>query len=1743
MNRIVSVFLVCLVAAVSELSAQLPPAVTPGFKAESAYQFGNLDQVALMNGQLSVNLPIAGPYAVNGGLSWGLSLSYSNSAWEAYPQFESGEITDGVVYPKPDRKAGLGWRVSLGELRVPPASGGSYVPRWIYSDPSGGEHVLYQTLHLGESQDPGDPPIGTPGLEGFNYTRDNTFLRVACTFAGQDRCVVEHPNGDQHVFLDFASSGPQEFRLTEIVDQFNNKVMVGYDGSNTQWTITQTGSSRSVIVHFFDPGGSYPNQRRLIDYIDVPCFQNACDGGAQTHARWNFVYSDQQVWRPATFNASYTTPLLTKVLSTVTLPDASYFEMTSNRAGAGNAHGELDSLRLPTAGRIEWDWGSFEFPGIHTTGPCPQQIPPDINFWTSVISVAVRREYDRTGQLFGTWTYDRLVTPSKPATAQKMMVTVNTPLKDKSEHFFSVYPAENGAVCEPTQVDPPLWGNSISQFGMPFTRETALADPMTAPVQRFLSSLTYDCDVNGSNCVIARTIYQAWEIDQGGSSWNNGALTDRNRRLLSERIVYNDDDPGTGPNWKRRTWSDNDGVGHFRTETADGSFPANRVRTTITSFNPLRGTYPATYVPFPSSQEWLLELFTTRSTSETNTDACDETPITQYAWEQFCFDTASGFLNRHRILKNEGSAMAPHGSDVLRVFEQFGASEGNVEFEGWYGGDDGTQLWTGADACSPSLAGIPPDFRMFHVYQYGLRAKSRFTDDDYDTSALDEPDEVEHWLQNLTIDDKSGLVASSSDSSDLVTTYKFDLLGRLTQAVPDSTNGAAHECYQYFKETGPTGMGARVVHSSRATSPTGCAGTLMAQDEVRYDGLGRVRRSRRLRDDGQFDDRFTFFNGNGGKSFVSEWGRHTSSDNAANYGTEFGNQDPFGRARTILRYIDNVPSTEATFEFKGVREVKKTQNVGTIFSAGQILEEPVETYERYDPQGRLVEVQEPSQGAMPGVKTYYSYDVGGRLKRSETDPSGTTSDQVRCWNYDQRGFLQAENHPELTVPAGGDDVTFSNYDAMGHARRRVQGYNPGGTPVGDPEKASMQYDFDLAARLVRVWDLRDEPGSADDRRMKEWTYATANSGANKQKAKVSLAKGYNYPVLGGSTVEARFDEDFIYDQPGGQLGSRTVNFLANGGQQDRFFHSEAFDALGQRTSITMPVCIAVVAGYCVTPQPAMTVSNVYSFGHLTGVTGWASPITYHANGLWSQVTHANGTVDSQSLAADRRPRPALLRTTKDANTLWSSGTFAYDAAGNIKQLGAAPPGVFNTSGQVDQFQYDRVQRLTHAWIRIPALQEQVYSFDLHGNINSIQSIINGSSSTRPTDTNPATNRLTAGAAAYDSRGNLKSYSLTTHEWDRLNRQVKRQVGGEPAYRFFYTADDERILTMVDYADTTPDEFRWILRDFGGKPLRDFRSSPWGQMVRRSFIYRSGQLLGAYTDSDTQTAHEVEGNTLVPMAPTPQGFHYHLDHLGSSRVETNSGGIVTQSWTLFPFGEEVVAAPQSGILLRFAGHERDLYNTGGPADDEDYMHARFNSPVTGRLLSVDPSTGSPRTPQSWNRYAYVRGNPLKFVDPNGMKEVEAWRVVWSRLKHIIDKHIRKVDTPGTKFIANNPREVQKDVLKTINSPDRVDLQKSSGNLVFQKAFNADKGPDGERVVRVYAKQLSENTLRVETAHPAFDFKDILGLLPGAVGTWLGVRDATEAGARVAGDAIEQAAMESGANQHQTEQEELIQQIDD
>lgn len=107
-------------------------------------------------------------------------------------------------------------------------------------------------------------------------------------------------------------------------------------------------------------------------------------------------------------------------------------------------------------------------------------------------------------------------------------------------------------------------------------------------------------------------------------------------------------------------------------------------------------------------------------------------------------------------------------------------------------------------------------------------------------------------------------------------------------------------------------------------------------------------------------------------------------------------------------------------------------------------------------------------------------------------------------------------------------------------------------------------------------------------------------------------------------------------------------------------------------------------------------------------------------------------------------------------------------------------------------------------------------------------------------------------------------------------------------------------------------------------------------------------------------------------------YYHLDVVGNVRAVTDSAGNVIERHDYLPFGEEW--NPTGGNQpRRFTGKERDA-ETG-----LDYFGARYYGSKIGRFTTVDPQQTIKENildPQRWNKYAYGRNNPLRFVDPDG-----------------------------------------------------------------------------------------------------------------------------------------------------------------
>jgi RHS repeat-associated protein len=357
-----------------------------------------------------------------------------------------------------------------------------------------------------------------------------------------------------------------------------------------------------------------------------------------------------------------------------------------------------------------------------------------------------------------------------------------------------------------------------------------------------------------------------------------------------------------------------------------------------------------------------------------------------------------------------------------------------------------------------------------------------------------------------------------------------------------------------------------------------------------------------------------------------------------------------------------------------------------------------------------------------------------------------------------------------------------------------------------------------------------------------------------------------------------------------------------------------------------------------------------------------------------------GPVPDASAPAKLRmtPSTASLRATAESTPpTWRSGTYKYDASGNIYAIGVAG----DTGSPVQhRYAYDELSHLKRAdTFTTPTTHTETFTYDVYGNLIEH---VDGSSTTPTPVEDPNTNRLAPSAAhpyTYDAAGNLTADYNVTYEYDPFSMLREKDRYPSPATQEFYiyTASDERI--GVKYGTSSGSPTIWSIRHFSGNVLRQYeghdQSPQMAWLWVEDYVYRDGQLLAA------ERVPEEGGRR-----------HFHLDHLGSPRLVTGQNSKEMSEHDYEPFGLESNYQETAGGFdredpKRFTGHERDYAPPGeSPASTAylDYMHARYYSANVGRVLSVDPTWDSAdlARPQAWNRYAYVQNNPMGKVDPDG-----------------------------------------------------------------------------------------------------------------------------------------------------------------
>ena len=195
-----------------------------------------------------------------------------------------------------------------------------------------------------------------------------------------------------------------------------------------------------------------------------------------------------------------------------------------------------------------------------------------------------------------------------------------------------------------------------------------------------------------------------------------------------------------------------------------------------------------------------------------------------------------------------------------------------------------------------------------------------------------------------------------------------------------------------------------------------------------------------------------------------------------------------------------------------------------------------------------------------------------------------------------------------------------------------------------------------------------------------------------------------------------------------------------------------------------------------------------------------------------------------------------------------------------------------------------------------------------------------------------------------------------YEYDLLNRLINVTKDGTLKASYTYNAEGLRIKKE------SGERTKYYSFDLSGNVL--YEEDQDG--AYRKYVYIKNTRF-AREDGNTEGSAEVKR------------YYYHTDQLGSTVMVTDETGEVVWDAEYTPFGDINDPYKTEEGMIQFTGKDIDL-DTG-----LYYFNARWYDPSLGRFMTEDPA----RDGLNW--YAYCSNNPLRYVDPTGLKNVEGTTV--------------------------------------------------------------------------------------------------------------------------------------------------------
>ncbi|MBN2785358.1 MAG: VCBS repeat-containing protein [Pontiellaceae bacterium] len=657
---------------------------------------------------------------------------------------------------------------------------------------------------------------------------------------------------------------------------------------------------------------------------------------------------------------------------------------------------------------------------------------------------------------------------------------------------------------------------------------------------------------------------------------------------------------------------------------------------------------------------------------------------------------------------------------------------------------------------------------------------------------------------------------------------------------------------------------------------------------------------------------------------------------------------------------------------------------------------------------------------------FTQYDELGRLKLVIT-PDGTQT------AYGYQGLVSS-----ITNNYGAQDGADNSKDQVTTTYKNAKGEV---LKVVDNLGYKIQYQYDAAGNLVKTideannevvmeYDIRGNKIRQDDPDMGEWFYGynalgqlVAQTNANSQ------VTSMEYDLLGRMTkrISPEGTAQWFYDgdSEGCWLGAMRREEMSDAtGTNLVYRRTHAYDALG-RPLLSLYSVDNKWYYTCNEYDGYSRVKSTHRFWRPKELQGpehnldhrwnsFASINTYNERGIVTKVEDGSGHVWWEMDAADFDAKGHRLEYTL-GNDIVTSQTFDPDS-GRLEtiQLSNMSNGLHNYG-----FEFDRLGNLTQRSLArtLQTTRSEDFTYD---KLNRLESSTVGS---------------TVSSASYDAIGNIQtktgvsgtyqygggsagphgvsSADGVTYTYDNCGNMLGRYMGGtnisstawtsfnkpstmyniHDGSEFTYDANQNRMIQIgfEDGAGTKKlylDGFEQEETLTGGNQY-DRPNWQWSLKETRVFVSTPSGVVGVHI----QDAYE-----------NVERRYFHYDHLGSVVAVSGegSGGNASliaeysyDSWGKRRDASTWQAASVDTSSLKtdrgFTGHEM-LDNIGLV-----HMNGRIYDPHLGRFLSADPIVQAPGDLQSYNRYSYVRNNPLTYTDPSGYSWLSKQ---WKRVRNAV-----------------------------------------------------------------------------------------------------------------------------------------------